>query len=82
VVTDTRPLIRCGAATRPAVPRVGDLALDPATHEVWRGEILVSLTRTEFALLEYFMRHPGEALSRLTLVEHVWDEATTVILVS
>ena len=70
-----RALIRRGAAPRPAVLRVGDLALDPATHEVWRGNIPISLTRTEFALLEYFMRHPGEVLSRLTVVDHVWDEA-------
>ena len=70
-----RALIRRGVAPRPAVLRVGDLALDPATHEVRRGDIMISLTRTEFALLEFFMRHPGKVLSRLTLVEHVWDEA-------
>ncbi|MDR2987049.1 MAG: response regulator transcription factor [Nocardiopsaceae bacterium] len=70
-----RALIRRGAVPRPAVLRVGDLALDPATHEVWRAEIPINLTSTEFALLEYFMRHPGEVMSRLRLVEHVWDEA-------
>jgi two-component system, OmpR family, response regulator len=70
-----RALIRRGAVPRPAVLRVGDLALDPATHDVRRGNIPISLTRTEFALLEYFMRHPGEVLSRLRLVRHVWDEA-------
>jgi two-component system OmpR family response regulator len=70
-----RALIRRGAAPRPAVLRVGDLILDPATHEVRRGDVPISLTSTEFALLEYFMRHPGEVLSRLNLVGHVWDEA-------
>jgi len=70
-----RALIRRGAIPRPAVLRVGDLALDAATHEVRRGDAQISLTRTEFALLEYFMRHPGEVLSRLKLVGHVWDEA-------
>ena len=70
-----RALIRRGAPPRPAVLKVGDLVLDPATHEVWRDEIPISLTSTEFALLEYFMRHPGEVLSRLRLVGHVWDEA-------
>ncbi|HEX2319641.1 MAG TPA: response regulator transcription factor [Streptosporangiaceae bacterium] len=70
-----RALIRRGAAPRPAVLRVGDLALDPATHEVWRGNVPISLTSTEFALLEYFMRHPDEVLARLRLVGHVWDEA-------
>jgi len=70
-----RALIRRGSAPRPAMLRVGDLALDPATHEVWRGNVPISLTSTEFALLEYFMRHPGEVLTRLRLVGHVWDEA-------
>jgi len=70
-----RALIRRGAAPRPAVLSVGDLALDPAAHEVWRGNVPISLTSTEFALLEYFMRHPGEVLARLRLVGHVWDEA-------
>jgi len=70
-----RALIRRGAVPRPAVLRAGDLALDPATHRVWRGDTEISLTRTEFALLEYFMRHRGEVLSRLRLVRHVWDAA-------
>jgi two-component system OmpR family response regulator len=70
-----RALIRRGAVPRPPVLRVGDLALDPATHRVWRGDTEISLTRTEFALLEYFMRHRGGVLSRLRLVRHVWDAA-------
>ncbi len=70
-----RALIRRGTSPRPAVLRVGDLTLDPAAHEVRRGDAVLGLTRTEFALLEYFMRHPGEVLSRLRLVNHVWDEA-------
>ena len=54
---------------------VGDLSLDPARHEVRRAAGLIGLTRTEFALLEYLMRHAGEALTRRRLVEHVWDYA-------
>jgi len=54
---------------------VGDLALDPATRTVSRGEAAISLSAKEFALLEYFMRHPGEVLSRTRLIEHVWDFA-------
>ena len=70
-----RALIRRGAVARPAVLTVGDLSLDPARHEVRRAAGLIGLTRTEFALLEYLMRHAGEALTRQRLVEHVWDYA-------
>jgi two-component system OmpR family response regulator len=54
---------------------VGDLSLDPAARLVRRGRSDISLTPKEFALLEYFMRHPGEVLSRTRLIEHVWDFA-------
>jgi len=49
--------------------------LDPASRVVWRADQRIDLTTKEFGLLEYFMRHPGEVLSRTTLVEHVWDSA-------
>ena len=70
-----RALIRRGAAERPAVLRVGDLSLDPARHEVLRCGHVIELTPTEFALLEYLMRRPGDVLTRAALVEHVWDFA-------
>ena len=70
-----RALIRRGAVARPAVLTVGDLSLDPARHEVRRAAGLIGLTRTEFALLEYLMRHAGEALTRRRLIDHVWDYA-------
>jgi two-component system OmpR family response regulator len=60
---------------RPAVLTLGDLSLDPARHEVARGSSVIELTPTEFALLEYFMRRPGDVLTRAALVEHVWDFA-------
>jgi two-component system, OmpR family, response regulator len=68
-----RALIRRGGGERPTVLEVGDLTLDPATRRVWRGVSDVELTNKEFVLLEYFMRHPGEVLSRTRLIEHVWD---------
>jgi two-component system OmpR family response regulator len=68
-----RALIRRGASPRPAVLTVGDLRLDPAARRVWRGDAELSLTAREFAILELFMRRPGEALSRFELLEHVWD---------
>jgi two-component system OmpR family response regulator len=70
-----RALMRRGAGERPAVLRAGDLALDPATRRVTRGQQSVDLTAKEFALLEYFLRHPGEVLTRTRLIEHVWDFA-------
>jgi two-component system OmpR family response regulator len=70
-----RALLRRGAAERPAVLRAGDLALDPASRKVTRGGTAIDLTAKEFALLEYLLRHPGEALTRTRIIEHVWDFA-------
>jgi two-component system OmpR family response regulator len=70
-----RALMRRPATGRPAVLTLGDLSLDPARHEVVRGGSVIGLTPTEFALLEYFMRRPGDVLTRAALVEHVWDFA-------
>jgi two-component system OmpR family response regulator len=69
-----RALLRRGARPRPTMLTVGDLCADPATREVTRGGPPIALTAKEFALLEYFMRHPGETISRRRLLEHVWQE--------
>jgi two-component system OmpR family response regulator len=70
-----RALSRRGETGQPAVLVVGDLKLDPATREVARGSTPIALSAKEFALLETFMRRPGEVLSRLHLLEHAWDFA-------
>ena len=70
-----RALLRRGARERPAVLRVGDLALDPARHDVCRDGSRIHLTPTEFALLEYLMRRPDDVVTRKALIEHVWDFA-------
>jgi len=49
-----------------------DLRLDLRAHEAWRGERMLELTRTEFLLLEMFMRHPRQVLTRSAIFEHVW----------
>jgi two-component system response regulator MprA len=49
-----------------------DLRLDVHSHEAWRGDRLLALTRTEFLLLEMFLRHPRKVLSRSAIFEHVW----------
>ena len=52
-----RALVRRGQVERPTLIEVGDLRLDPATRQVWRGETEIELSAKEFALLETFMRH-------------------------
>jgi two-component system, OmpR family, response regulator MprA len=52
--------------------RFADLVLDPVAHEVYRGERLVDLSKTEFLLLELFMKHPRQVLTRSTIFENVW----------
>jgi two-component system, OmpR family, response regulator len=68
-----RALTRRGLGERPAVLEAGDLRLDPATREVWRGEHEVELSAREFALLETFMRGPGQVFTQLQLLEAAWD---------
>jgi len=70
-----RALIRRGARERPAILRLGTLALDPATRTVTADSRRIELTAKEFALLELFMRHPGEVLPRREILDHVWDWA-------
>ena len=68
-----RALARRPALERPTVLEVGDLRLDPATHQARRGETELQLSTKEFRMLEVFMRRPGDVLSRLYLLEHCWD---------
>ena len=70
-----RSLARRGKPERPAVLEAGGLRLDPSTRQVWRGESEIELSAKEFALLETFMRRPGQVLSRYQLLEHAWDIA-------
>jgi two-component system OmpR family response regulator len=66
---------RGGPVERPTVLEVGSLRMDPATRRVWRADDEIALTAKEFALLEIFMRRPGEVLTRFELLEHAWDYA-------
>jgi two-component system OmpR family response regulator len=70
-----RALVRRGSAERPAIVEVGDLRLDPATRQVWRGETEIKLSAKEFNLLDAFMHRPEQVLSRGRLLEHAWDFA-------
>lgn len=68
-----RAIARRDPGERPTVLTVGDLELDPATRRVRRGATDIELSAKEFALLEAFMRRPGEVLSRFQLLEMAWD---------
>lgn len=68
-----RALIRRGGIARPTVLRAGDLSLDPATRVVRRGDAEIELTQREFALLHYLLRHKGMVMSKLDIVQAVWD---------
>jgi DNA-binding response OmpR family regulator len=69
-----RSLLRRDAGTSTALLTVADLELDTARHAARRDLRMLELTAKEFALLRYFMTHPGQVLSQETLLEHVWDE--------
>ena len=56
----------------PEVLRFSDLVLDPIAHQVHRGSRLIELSKTEFLLLELFMKHPRQVLTRSTIFENVW----------
>jgi two-component system OmpR family response regulator len=67
-------LLRRGAsATADPVLKVGDLSLDPTSKKVWRGNREIGLTAKEFKLLAYLMSHPGAVISRIRLLNNVWD---------
>ena len=70
-----RALTRRDPLERPVVLRAGDLTLDPVARAVRRGQVDISLSPKEFALLQELMRRSGEVLSRTYLIDHVWDFA-------
>ena len=67
-----RALLRRGTSTSPELV-VDTLTLNPATRKVMRAGKSIALSATEYALLEYFMRNPGRVLTRLMILEHVWQ---------
>jgi DNA-binding response OmpR family regulator len=75
LVARLRALLRRGGPERPAVLEAGDLRLDPAAHRVWRGEEEIPLTPRQFSLLEFLIRHKGEAVSKSAILDSVWDFA-------
>jgi DNA-binding response OmpR family regulator len=73
LVAHLRALIRRGAGERPTVLSAGDLRYDPAARRAWRGDVEVSLTARETALLEFLLRRKGDVVSKTEILDHVWD---------
>ncbi len=67
-----RAVSRRGTIPKLASLQIGDLELDPASHEVTRAGCRINLTATEFRFLEFFLRRPGKAVSRSAIIEAVW----------
>jgi two-component system, OmpR family, response regulator len=70
-----RALARRDDRSRPVLLAEGDLKLDPAAKRAWRAGTELRLSPKEFSLLDLFLRHPGEVLSRSRIIEAVWDFA-------
>lgn len=68
-----RALLRRGASDKTGLLSVADLTVDPATHFVERAGQRIELTTKEYTLLEYFVRHPNQLISREMLENHVWN---------
>jgi DNA-binding response OmpR family regulator len=74
-----RALLRRPAAQTGTVLQVDDLRLDTANYAVTRGDKPVPLSSKEFSLLEYFMHHPGQVVTKDMIINHVWDEDAYVL---
>ncbi len=73
-----RAVSRRASNRRSTLVQMGDLVLDPATHDVTRAGDAISLSRTEYRLLEFLMRRAGRVISRITILNAVWDSRDDV----
>ena len=73
LIARVRALLRRGGQAIPPVLRVGDLELDAGRFRATRGDVPIPLTPKEFAILEYFMRHAGQLVTRTMLLDQCWD---------
>jgi DNA-binding response OmpR family regulator len=69
-----RALVRRGERAPELTIAQGDVSIDLATHRARRAGHPLDLTAKELALLTFFLRHPGQVLSRTRIYDHVWDE--------
>lgn len=73
-----RALLRRDMRVRKPILKIQDVSLDPSEKVVWKSNHRIQLTRKEFGILEYLMRHPNEVISQEELLEHVWGDITNV----
>jgi two-component system OmpR family response regulator len=73
LIARLRALVRRGAPSRPAVLSAGDLTLDPSERRVSRAGTPIAVTPREFAMLEFLLRHRGQAMTKTAILENVWD---------
>lgn len=73
LIARLRALLRRTSGGAPAPVQVGDLRLDPQRHRCWRGEDEVTLTAREFSVLEFLVRRAGNVVSKLEILDGVWD---------
>ena len=73
-----RALLRRDLRTREPILRIQEISLDPVEKVVWKSDHRIQLTRKEFGILEYLMRHPNEVISQEELLEHVWGSSTNI----
>jgi two-component system copper resistance phosphate regulon response regulator CusR len=74
-----RALVRRPKTSLNSVLKVADLSLDTLSFRVRRAEKEISLSKKEFALLEYLMRHPGQVLTKDQIINHVWDYEAEIL---
>ncbi len=73
-----RALLRRDMRVREPILKLQNISLDPVEKVVWKSAHRIQLTRKEFGILEYLMRHPNEVISQEELLEHVWGTMTNV----
>jgi DNA-binding response OmpR family regulator len=73
LVARLRAVARRGARERPTALELGDLVVDTAAQRVHRGDVEVSLTAREFAVLSFLARHQGDVVSKRQILDAVWD---------
>ena len=78
LIARLRAVSRRGQISQPVRLRVGDLVLDTATREVWRGEQLIELSPREFGLLNLLMRLSGQVVSRDRIIAEIWGPAASI----
>jgi len=79
LIARVKALLRRPVEHTGTIIKLGDLTLDTTSYAVQRGDQPIKLSHKEFALLEYFMHHPGQVITKDMIIAHVWDEEALVL---